>query len=138
VVVPTRGSSDLAPVLTTRRESESWRGAASFSHRGEPTDIASLSASLEAAIAQATANGHDDSGRFRLAAEWVRDEVGPMRPLREPVARSVPAILDLLHAEFWTDWEPIAGAASDDPLIVVRQDVLPGIGVGLTALLCRV
>jgi hypothetical protein len=126
VYVPCRA----APVLTTRRESEIWRAAARQAHRPEN---AILSASLEDAVGQAATHGHDSSDRFQTAAEWLRLET--LAP-HEAIADSLQTILGELHADYFTEWEPLAGTDPEGSLIVVRQDVLPGIALALAAALC--
>ena len=53
-----------APLLTTRRQWEVWPAGASLSV-GVPDAV-------ELAVAEAAENGHDATGRFRLALEWLR------------------------------------------------------------------
>src|SRR5262249_13925554 len=98
-----------APVLTTRRELEVWRGSARLAHRPE---TAVLSASLEEVIADAASHGHDVSGRFQLVTEWLHGGFGVSQ---EAGADSLQAVLGELHAEYWTEWEPLAGTDLESP-----------------------
>src|SRR5262249_18012118 len=66
VCVPCR----KAALLTTRREAEAWQSTAVGTNRGDPIAVASL----EAALSEAVARGHDSSGRFRTAENWLRDQ----------------------------------------------------------------
>jgi hypothetical protein len=113
-----------APLLTTRRQAEAWQYAA---RKGT-----ALSPSLVQAVAETVLFGHDRSGRFATVTDWLAapvDEDGaraasPAEPLvPEPVGRC------------WTAWEPLAGTADDQALLVVRQDALPWWGGTLAALL---
>jgi hypothetical protein len=123
-------SCRASPVLTTRREAEIWRAAARRAHRPES---AILSASLEDGVVQAATHGHDDSDRFQTTVEWLQLESSGVR---ETITDSLQTILGELHADFWTEWEPSAGADSASAIIVVRQDVLPGVALTLAGVLC--
>src|SRR5205823_2328401 len=84
-----------AALLTTRRQLETWQnGSAS----GQP-----LSASVEDALAEAVAQGHDRSGRFRAVADWLR--ANDQHGMRSAAPAS---LLDLQSALPWTTWEPLA------------------------------
>lgn len=126
-----------APLLTTRQELEDWRGAARLAQNRERA-ATPLSASLQDAVADAAARGHDDSGRFRLATEWLRGQDEYVRRTGTGAASSLQATLGALHAEYWTEWEPLAGADGEGTFIVVRQDVLPGTALVLAGLLCLI
>src|SRR5262249_21883474 len=142
VYVPCPG----APLLTTRRQLDDWRGAwtsadARRARRSDSSAAAPLSASIEDAIAQAAARGHDTSGRFRLAMDWLRGREGEWPAVSADrtgteTDSSLPAALGLPDAGCWTEWEPIAGG--DGGLIVVYQDALPGLALVFTALLCLI
>jgi hypothetical protein len=115
--------SPAGPVLTTNRELELWREAARRADRG---DASVLSSSLEKAVTDAVAYGQDDRGRFKLATEWLRGSDTPYREIR---ADSLEAVMGELHAEYWNEWEPLAGTDLESPMIAIRHDVLPGMAV---------
>jgi hypothetical protein len=125
-----------APLLTTRREMEVWRSAARLARRGESEAVPKPSASIEAAVAEAAARGHDNSGRFRLAAEWLHAQQDSAYRGARATSDSLAAILGFLHAEDWTEWEPTAGVEEGGCLVVVRQDVFPSVAALVTVLLC--
>jgi hypothetical protein len=127
VYVPARA----APLLTTRGEWESWQTSQTAGRR-EPA----LTASLEDAVAEAAAKGHDGSGRFRTAADWLRDQDRRLEQLGFEASDALKPALGFLNAEYWTAWEAIAGTESDRTLVVVRHDVLSRVGPVLAALLC--
>jgi hypothetical protein len=45
-------------------------------------------------------------------------------------------VLGLLHAEYWTEWEALAGFEGGGRLIVVRRGVLPAVAALATLVLC--
>ncbi|HXG11796.1 MAG TPA: hypothetical protein VNK04_18720 [Gemmataceae bacterium] len=120
VYVPCR----MGALLTARRQLASWR----------TTDAGpGTSEAIEAAVAEAAIRGHDSSGRFWSAADWLRRGPDPER------GGPYPAPFAALGTEFpWAEWEPIAGVADDSVLLVVRHEIMPGIGLALAALLCLV
>jgi hypothetical protein len=136
-----------APLLTTQRQWAAWQGWLGR------TD--SVSDSIETAVAAAIANDHDPSGRFWNAAAWLRDgarerpetargiaSASPNRgtdatPLTTRGADATPLAF-LPHPEPWTEWEPIAGEASNETLVVLRQDALWGVSSFLTGALLLV
>jgi hypothetical protein len=122
--------SPAGPLFTTRRELEIWQEAARLAHRGE-TDV--LSSSFKKAVAEAAARGHDDSGRFNLATEWLR---GSDTVSQDMNADSLEAVMGELHAEYWTEWEPLAGTDDEGPMLVVGLDELPIIAWVLAGVLC--
>jgi hypothetical protein len=72
--------------------------------------------SVRTAVARAIANGHDESGRYRAASDWIRRATDPGREA-DPEALS-----DLGPAlSPWTEWEPVAGVANDATLVGVRH-----------------
>jgi hypothetical protein len=127
-----------SPLLTTKREADAWQTAARLAGRASNT---APSEAMTDAVAEATIHGHDRSGRFLAAASWLRDRGvnGPgasdTRTSTES-GNALDAALGLLHAESWTEWEPIAGADVDAPLLVVRRDALSGVGIVAAVLLC--
>jgi hypothetical protein len=92
-----------------------------------------LSSSFKKAVAEAAARGHDDSGRFNLATEWLR---GTDTVSQDMNADSLEAVMGELHAEYWNEWEPLAGTDVEGPILVVRLDELPNIAWVLAAALC--
>src|SRR5262249_11515252 len=110
-----------APLLTTRREADAW-GAA---HDGQAAE----SGPLAEAVAEAAAFGHDESGRFRPVADWLRSRGSEAR---DPAPPGVAALFD---DDGWAEWEPVAGADVDGGLLVVRQGAAPAAGWVLAALL---
>jgi hypothetical protein len=105
-----------APLLTTRRRRDTWRQAAG--RDGEP-----LPPSVEAAVAEAAATGHDTSGRFMWALAWAR------RTAPAPRRASGTSPFDAA-APGWTEWEPLAGV-TDDELLTVRRDPVRLTGIAL-------
>jgi hypothetical protein len=125
-----------APLLTTRREADAWQNAARLAGRAA---TAAPSESMEEAIAEAAVHGHDSSGRFVAAVHWLRGQGNNQMENGDQVAEkaeSLDAVLGPLHSEYWTAWEPIAGAEADAPLLVVRRDTVPGAGIVLAVFLC--
>src|SRR5262249_61368458 len=114
-----------APLLTTRRQWDAWKTAM------DPA--VSVFSSVESAVSDAIAHGHDPSGRFRTSAEWLGDwdaEYDTQRA-RENDAWNARSVLpfpfaSLPHPESWTEWEPVSGWPSDETLVVVRQETLRG------------
>lgn len=123
-----------APLLTTQRQWASWQRARA--------DADAVFSSVETAVSEAIAHGHDPSGRFQTAAEWLRNgnEGYKARPARDTEPDKTEAgfrgpLAPLPHPESWTEWEPIAGLPDDESLVVVRQDTLWGIAGALGGLL---
>jgi hypothetical protein len=116
VYVPCRA----APLLTSRRELQEWRGG-----------ISPVSASMEQAVAEAVLHGHDASGRFRTVLDWL-----PNEGERGKVPAGVEAgqLVPDSRGDDWTDWQPQAGADADS-LLVVRQEAVPILGMVLAAAL---
>src|SRR5262249_27994081 len=67
-----------------------------------------LSGAVEGALGQAARDGHDPSGRFRAAIEWLRPRPEPAGP----AAEASPLAAESARGD-WTAWEPVAGAADD-------------------------
>ncbi len=124
-----------APLLTTRRQWQTWQAA----------DVQSrpLPEAVEEAVAAAAIHSHDDSGRFRRAADWLRSpdtqydyqDIGSDQEAIDENARLSPIVP---QSESWAEWEPLAGTPAPQTLVVVRQDALPGIAWALTVLLLLV
>jgi len=89
---------------------------------------APLSESLEQTLAAAVARGQDSSGRFLSALNWLRPE-NAATPSVPPRWLGFGA-----DAKDWSEWEPVAGL-SDDTLIVVRRDLVTGLGLALSLLM---
>jgi hypothetical protein len=136
-----------APLLTTRRLAATWQN-------GEDPALP-VSDSVAAAISEATAHGRDRSGRFRTAADWLRDGWGSLALSRTGETQSgaqqpevngpggsgsalAGPFASLPHPDAWTEWEPIAGLPSSETLVVLRQDSLWGVAYSLTGVLLLV
>ncbi len=91
-----------------------------------------LSENVENALAEAVRLGRDASGRFRTALNWLFPESSVPSPKVWP---------QRLEFEYeggaWSEWEPIAGLA-DEQLIVVRRDGVTALGLALGLLLALV
>jgi hypothetical protein len=113
VYVPCRA----APLLTTRRRQDGWKAAGGESGAVPPA--------IEAAVAEAAANGHDTSGCFLWAVAWARRRAAPAADsaLGNPLAPG------------WTEWEPVAGAEDDAALTTVCRAPVRAAGVALAAAL---
>jgi hypothetical protein len=105
-----------APLLTTRRQRDSWAAAGA------------LPAAIEYAVAQSTASGAEPSGRFRRAANWLRLSAASTRSAIRPT------IAAPLLSPGWTEWETVEGSREGD-LLVVREDISLPAGLVLAALL---
>ena len=112
-------AAEAAPLLSTRRQLHAWEAGGAI-----PSDI-------ERAVREAAQHGHDRSGRFRSAAEWVTTGVASS-PTALPFL-AAPGLADA--GEGWADWEPIATANPGSNIIVVREPVLAGAGLALAVLL---
>jgi hypothetical protein len=123
VYVPCREGA----LLTTRRQEEIWQNS---------TGQTSPPATVEEAVGEAAVYGHDGSGRFRAAADWL-GERDPRSAIRDP--RPAPglaadsSILDPYTD--WAAWEPRAGLEEEEVLWVVRQGGLPFLGLALVVAL---
>ncbi len=98
-----------APLLTSDERARQW-GAAG------PPDI------VREAADEALRNGHDASGTFRSASDWLRQSA---EARRDDTAEPPP---DLLPAPGpWTEWQPAAGRGDGSQIVVVwRGQVLAG------------
>jgi hypothetical protein len=105
-----------APLLTTRRRRDSWQTTG--------RDGVTLPPSVEAATAEAAANGHDTSGRFLWALDWAR------RGTAAPRTAGRTTLFDTIPPG-WTEWEPVAGTDADRRLLVVRRDPVQAMGLAL-------
>jgi hypothetical protein len=110
-------------LLTTERQRQIWKDAA-----GQSTPPASV----EEAVSEAAAYGHDASGRFRTGAEWLQDPALILDP-RSSILDPRSSILDP-YAD-WPAWEPVAGLEAAEDLWVVRQRAILFLGVALTLFL---
>lgn len=108
-----------APLLTTRRRRDAWLAAGHGAGAVPP--------SVEAAVAEAAANGHDTSGRFLWAVAWARRGAALARP---PAAGASP--FDARPG--WTEWEPVAGT-DDGGLTAVRREPVRAAGIALAVAL---
>src|SRR5262249_43254553 len=81
------------------------------------------------AVGEGAVDGHDGSGRFRAAGDWLRER----DPRPAPGSPGDSAILDPYTD--WAAWEPRAGLEEEEVLWVVRQGGLPFLGLALVAVL---
>ena len=109
-----------APLLTTRRRREGWQAAG-----GEAGAVPPV---IEAAVAEAAANGHDTSGRFLWAVTWARCRAAL------PVSAADSSLADP-PAPGWTEWEPVAGSEGDAARRRLRCAPVRAAGVALAAAL---
>lgn len=114
VYVPT----EALPLLSTLRQVQAWEASGAV-----PADI-------ERAVREAAHHGHDRSGRFRSAAEWVT--TGVVSPAARPYLLA-PGLAEA--SEGWSDWEPIATASPTASIVLVRENVVTGAGLTLALLL---
>jgi hypothetical protein len=107
-----------APLLTTAARSRQWGEA-----NGPPR-------SVRAAVAEAAVNGHDPSGCYRAAPDWIRHSA---EVRRGGDGEDLPGLGPASGP--WSEWEPAAGVADDSTLAVVRHDAVVAGGVLLAAAL---
>ncbi len=112
-----------AALLTTRQERDSW-----------PDDMGQtrpVSASIDQAVLEAAAFGHDGSGRFRTVGDWLSgsDPAAVARPAGPGRPDSVDGGAD------GTAWAPLAGAEDAETLWVVSQDLTLLLGLALAGAL---
>ena len=112
-------TAEAAPLLSTLRQQHVWEAAGAL-----PADI-------EQAVREAALHGHDRSGRFRSAGEWVTAGAA-IGPMALPFL-AAPGLAD--SGEGWADWEPIAASDASAGIVVVRENVLGGAGLTLAAVL---
>jgi hypothetical protein len=132
VYIPCRA----AALLATRREADGWRNTARLA--GHQADAAP-SESVQDAVADAAVQGHDSSGRFVAASHWLRDQGGIPAGNGDSAAESgnmLATLIGMADSDYWTDWEPVAGEQTDQPILVVRRDSLPLGGIVLAVFLC--
>jgi hypothetical protein len=114
-----------APLLTTRRQWESWQTA-------EAADV--IPTAVEEAVAAAAQSGHDVSGRFRTVAAWLRaGELADALP-DGPDPR-YHALTSARLGPDWTGWESLAGSRPDSGLLLIRRDGVAALGMLLAAVL---
>jgi hypothetical protein len=113
-----------AGLLTTQPRRSAWLQAAGSDRELVPP-------SVETAVAEAAANGHDASGRFIWALDWARRSPGaaPRTPGTPSSDGAAPG---------WTEWEPLAGTSDDAELMTVRPGPIRAAGLGLTVALLAV
>jgi hypothetical protein len=109
-----------ALLLTTRRQLERWQAATPRSSR--------LAEQIPAAVAEAAANGHDLGSRFQSLGDWLARESGPEG---RRVAGELSPVLPIQLGNDWTEWEADPGETPQDTLVLVREDLLPGLGLTL-------
>jgi hypothetical protein len=83
-----------------------------------------------AAADEALSNGHDASGHYRTASDWIRHAAAEAR---EGATESIPDPGPSLAP--WTEWEPAAGVADDATIVVVRRNRVLACAVLLAAVL---
>jgi hypothetical protein len=114
-----------APLLTTRRQWESWQTA-------EAADL--IPAAVDEAVTAAARFGHDGSGRFRTVAAWLRaGELADALP-DGPDPR-YHALTSARLGPDWTAWESLAGSHADDGVLLIRRDGVTALGVLLALVL---
>jgi hypothetical protein len=118
-------SARAAPLLTTRRQWEVWPARAG--------DNLEVPEAVDAAVSEAAANGHDSSGRFRLALEWSSrsadgESAGPTH-LLPGLLSPAPALLN------WTEWETLPGTDPAAAARFIRGETVAAVGLLLAALL---
>jgi hypothetical protein len=120
-----------APLLTTRRQLELWQAAA--------RPGLELPNALEVAVTEAATNGYDSSGRFRAAPRWSVAAGRRLMAGNDSNSTAPTSATDFFATSaalvHWTEWEPLAGAAEEDVLLVVRSEATAAAGLALTALL---
>jgi hypothetical protein len=114
-----------APLLTTRRQWESWQTA-------EAADL--IPAAVEEAVTAATHLGHDASGRFRTALAWLRAGE-PADTLPDGPDPRYHALTSARLGPDWTAWESLAGTPPDQGLLLIRREGLTTLGILLAAVL---
>jgi hypothetical protein len=135
-----------ALLLTTRRQAELWQAVSPTARspagprsqtpvweRG-PAGERPLPEEVERALAAAVHRGQDPSGRFRSALDSLRPGAAGGGATDAGVSR-LPPLSPEGNRLSWTEWEPVAGATSEDLMIVVRRDLPTGAGVLLAAFL---
>src|SRR5262249_55252433 len=102
--------SDLAALLTTRRQVELWGRASGLAGPVSP--------SMVTALAEAANYGQDASGRFMDPVQWV----GWGSRARGNGQSSLLIAESTLDS--WTEWEAVAGTGPDDEIVVIRREVV--------------
>jgi hypothetical protein len=123
VYVPCRG----APLLTSR---ERWAG---WQAEGNPEGAVPVS--IEHAVAEAARAGHDVSGRFRTVNDWLRG--GDAEPAAAPMLLSAGLMPQGLDPDA-TAWEPLAGPEYSGAIVIVRDRIVPSVGLALALVLLMV
>ncbi|MCS6849756.1 MAG: hypothetical protein NZ700_01135 [Gemmataceae bacterium] len=120
------------PLLTSRRQALAWLGPR------RPID--SLPPSVEEAVAEALASGHDSSGRFCTVTHWLQGaasvsaaEFDPSRgdPGFAPLSGLIPSSL----ADGWSEWAPFAGDPTPERLVIVHSERVTILGAVLAVAL---
>ena len=121
VIVPAR----TALLVTTRRQWEAWPTAA--------VDSLDMPEAVDAAVAEATANGHDATDRFRLALEWTSISANG---ISMPAGHSLVGLLSPAPALMsWTEWEALPGTDPAAAAQLVRSNTVAATGVLLATML---
>jgi hypothetical protein len=111
-----------AILLTTTRQRQGWAA----SDNRDPQ----IPQAVREAVAAAALHGHDSSGRYRSALDWLGEQ--GWGNSEERLVETLPL---LAPPEGWTAWEPVAGMTAETGLTVVRVDTLAGAAWGLALLL---
>jgi len=118
-------------LVTTRRQ---WQTQPSS---GEGTGY--RSERVQAALGEAVAQGHDSSGRFVSALDWLSASRRAVVKGWEGESRGSKGASGghdfPLGRDGWTEWQRAAGPESDEPLTVIRQDALAGAALALSGLI---
>jgi hypothetical protein len=120
VYVPCRAG----PLLTSRERLAAWRAAGQSDNRAPR--------SIEDAVANAAHRGHDISGRFRTVNDWLRG--GDVDPPNAPMLAPAGLMPQGIDPEA-SGWEPMAGAEYDASIVVVREGVVPIVGLAVALVL---
>jgi hypothetical protein len=115
-----------APLLTTTKQLQAWNN---------PVETgAALPRDVEEAAAAAVRFGHDRSGRFRTAFDWLnRPAARQQTTANDSTPDALRRLGDDLGAD-WCEWEPVAGNTSADSISLVRREPMIAGGLLLTIL----
>lgn len=116
-----------AAVLTTRRQLALWRAVTGRAR------IEVISTSLEQAVAEAVAHGHDEAGRFRTVADWLQDDSDGVLSLAS-IVPGLTALPPRAYGAADTGWSPLAGQPQDQ-LLIVRPQAITLLGLIIGAML---
>ncbi len=115
-----------AVVISSQKQARAWQGGVS----SQDTIV------LDQSIREAINHGHDKSGRFLAAPDWLR----PLEENRGATDRPLGMMLSsTIGSDQWTEWEPLAGFADEEMTIIVRglPDALGFVAAGCLLLIVR-